>query len=155
MAMFYSAADDILIAGDQILPKITTNVSVWPWEPLADPLKEFLDTLDRLEKELTEKTFVLPSHREPFHNATARIAELKEHHHERLLLVKDLLPPGEVRTAAALLEPLFSRALDGHQVNFAMGEALAHLNRLLFEGEVERIVGEDGLICFSRRTTNQ
>ncbi len=151
-AMLYCAEDDILIAGDQVLPKITTNVSVWPWEPLADPLKEFLDTLDRLDKVLTTKTFVLPSHREPFHDALSRIAELKEHHAERLELVKELLPEGETRTAAALLAPLFSRKLDGHQVNFAMGEALAHLNRLLHEGDLERSEGNDGIIRFSKIT---
>ncbi len=150
LVMLYCEADDILIAGDQILPKITTNVSVWPWEPLADPLKEFLDTLDRLERVLTDRTFVLPSHREPFHNATARIAELKHHHAERLDLVMELLPEGEARTAGALLEPLFSRELDGHQVNFAMGEALAHLNRLMFEGKLIRSEDDDGIIRFSR-----
>ena len=154
MAMLYCAEDNILIAGDQILPKITTNVSVWPWEPLADPLKEFLDTLDRLEKVVTDTTFVLPSHREPFHNAVARIAELKHHHADRLMLVKELLPEGQASTAGDLLEPLFSRKLDGHQVNFAMGEALAHLNRLLVEGELERIVGEDHVIRFQRRNTS-
>lgn len=130
----YSADDDILIAGDQILPKITTNVSVWPWEPLADPLREFLASLDRLDAIVSERTLVLPSHREPFRNARARIAELKHHHAERLEEVIGLLQDHDARTAGELLEPLFKRALDGHQVNFAMGEALAHLNRARVRG---------------------
>lgn len=149
LAMLYSKADDVLIAGDQILPKITSNVSVWPWEPLADPLNEFLATLDRLDRALTRETFVLPSHREPFHDARGRIAELKRHHAERLSLCLDLLKDGP-KTAGDLLEPLYARALDGHQVNFAMGEALAHLNRLVFDGLIERYVDVDGLIRFSR-----
>jgi len=151
LVMLYSAADDILIAGDQILPKITTNVSVWPWEPLADPLREFLEALDRLALTVTDKTFVLPSHREPFHNARARIDELKHHHAERLDQVLELLSGHASRPAADLLEPLFQRPLDGHQVNFAMGEAIAHLNRLMYEGAVSRNVDDDGIIRFSRR----
>ena len=151
LATLYSASDDILIAADQILPKITTNVSVWPWEPLADPLREFIESLDRLDAFVTEQTFVLPSHREPFHNAKARIAELKHHHDERLEEVAALLEGHEARTAGDLLEPLFKRELDGHQVNFAMGEALAHLNRLMFDGIVERHEEAGGLIRFSLR----
>ncbi|MCB1480494.1 MAG: MBL fold metallo-hydrolase [Rhodobiaceae bacterium] len=153
LATLYNARDDILIAGDQILPKITTNVSVWPWEPLADPLREFIESLDRLGAIVTEKTFVLPSHREPFHNAQARIAELKHHHAERLEEVVALLEGHEARTAGELLEPLFKRELDGHQVNFAMGEALAHLNRLVFDRVVERHEDAGGLIRFSLRNT--
>lgn len=145
----YNARDDILIAGDQILPKITTNVSVWPWEPLADPLREFLDSLDQLDRIVTENTVVLPSHREPFRNARQRIAELKHHHEERLNEVVTLLGGHRPRSAGALLEPLFKRELDGHQVNFAMGEALAHLNRLMFEGRVNRHVDDNGIIQFS------
>ncbi|MCB1478211.1 MAG: MBL fold metallo-hydrolase [Tepidamorphaceae bacterium] len=153
LATLYNARDDILIAGDQILPKITTNVSVWPWEPLADPLREFIESLDRLDAIVTEQTFVLPSHREPFHNAKARIAELKHHHEERLEEVIALLEGHEARTAGDLLEPLFKRELDGHQVNFAMGEALAHLNRLVFEGTVLRHEDDSGLIRFSLAST--
>ncbi|MEJ8570656.1 MBL fold metallo-hydrolase [Microbaculum marinum] len=150
LAMLYCEADDILIAGDQILPKITTNVSVWPWEPLADPLGDYLRSLDRLEAALTPETFVLPSHREPFRNARARIAELKHHHAERLDRVLELLGRDAV-PAADLLDSLFNRALDGHQINFAMGEALAHLNRLVFEGRVSRHVDDDGLVRFSAK----
>ncbi|MCB1471600.1 MAG: MBL fold metallo-hydrolase [Rhodobiaceae bacterium] len=149
LATLYNARDDILIAGDQILPKITTNVSVWPWEPLANPLHEFLESLDRLDKIVTHETFVLPSHREPFHDGKARIAELKHHHDERLEEVIALLKGHEARSAGELLAPLFKRELDGHQVNFAMGEALAHLNHLLFQGVVDRHVGDDGIIRFS------
>lgn len=148
LATFYNARDDILIAGDQILPKITTNISVWPWEPLADPLRDFIASLDRLDAITTEKTFVLPSHREPFHNAKGRIAELKHHHDERLQEVIGLLKGHDARAAGEILEPLFKRALDGHQVNFAMGEALAHLNRLMFDGVVERREDADGVIRF-------
>ena len=96
---------------------------------------------------------MLPSHREPFHNAQARIAELKHHHAERLEEVVALLEGHEARTAGELLEPLFKRELDGHQVNFAMGEALAHLNRLVFDRVVERHEDAGGLIRFSLRNT--
>lgn len=154
MALLYCAGDDILIAADQILPKITPNVSVWPWEPLADPLSDFLATLADIEAVVSDKTYVLPSHREPFHNARARIAELRGHHDDRLDDLRRSLSRRGASTAGALLQDLFQVELDGHQVNFAMGEAIAHLNHLCGLGEVDRHVDASGLVTFSLRSTS-
>lgn len=151
MALLYCEADDILIAGDQLLPKITTNVSVWPWEPLANPLQEFLHSLERLDERVTSRTLVLPSHRDPFHDAKERIESFRQHHEDRLALLTSLLRERGKVSAADLLEPLFQRALDGHQLNFAMGEAIAHLNYMMFEGLVDRTVDGDSNVRFSLR----
>ena len=149
MALLYSAEDDILISADQILPKITPNVSVWPWEPLADPLADFLKTLTDIEQVVTQQTHVLPSHREPFVNAKARIAELRQHHQDRLDHLISILTRKGTSSAGALLQDLFEVELDGHQLNFAMGEAMAHLNYLCNRGEAARHVDDDGGVTFS------
>ncbi|MGI9411087.1 MAG: MBL fold metallo-hydrolase [Hyphomicrobiaceae bacterium] len=149
MALLYNADDDILISADQILPKITPNVSVWPWEPLADPLTEFLSTLADIDLVVSEQTHVLPSHREPFFDARARIAELRQHHTDRLTHLTNILAQRGASTAGSMLEDLFEVELDGHQLNFAMGEAIAHLNYLCSRGEVERHVDGRGLLTFS------
>ncbi len=149
MVLLYSAKDDILIAADQILPKITPNVSVWPWEPEADPLADFISSLDTIAVHVGEETLVLPSHREPFVGAAQRIAELKQHHVERLDLLRQLLSKAPQQCVGDLMEALFKRALDGHQVNFAVGEAVAHLNRLYALGEVERHIDRSGQIDYS------
>lgn len=127
----------ILIAGDQILPTITTNVSVWPGEPEGDPLGLFLETCRRFDKVVPEDVLVLPSHRSPFRNVRHRLRKLATHHAERLNLV--LQAAHEPITAAELIGPMFRRDLDGHQIGFAMGEALAHLNHLVEIGRMERL----------------
>jgi glyoxylase-like metal-dependent hydrolase (beta-lactamase superfamily II) len=145
---FYCAARRILIAGDQVLPSITTNVSVWPTEPEADPLSLFLDTCRRFNQLLDPATFVLPSHRRPFRNVRARLRELDLHHAARLAVV--LGASRDPVTAGQLLPVMFDRPLDGHQVGFAMGEALAHLNHLVERGMMERLPIQNGLQRFRR-----
>jgi glyoxylase-like metal-dependent hydrolase (beta-lactamase superfamily II) len=135
-AALYCPARKILISGDQILPTITTNISVWPDEPDGDPLGLFLETCRRFRGRIDPATLVLPSHRRPFRNVERRLDELAQHHDERLALVL-AAAPNEI-TAADLIDVLFPRALDGHQMGFAMGEAIAHLNHLVERGRMER-----------------
>ncbi len=139
----------ILIAGDQILPTISTNISVWPTEPLADPLGLFLDSCRHFHDIIPPETLILPSHRRPFFGIQARARELLAHHGERLSVV--LAACAEPRAAGELLDVMFTRALDGHQLGFAMGEALAHLNHLVCIGHLERLPVEHGVQRFRRR----
>ena len=100
---------------------------------------------------MPDDTLVLPSHGKPFKGIRTRVEQLVEHHRERceVLLAACRTP----RTAFELLPTLFPRALDTHQVMFAMGEAIAHLNHLEKRGALLRQVGADGLIRFV--TNNQ
>jgi glyoxylase-like metal-dependent hydrolase (beta-lactamase superfamily II) len=148
-AALYCAERRLLISGDQILPTITTNISVWPTEPDADPLSLFLDSGRRFAALLHPETLVLPSHRFPFRNVHRRIAELAHHHEERLELI---LRTAEREIAAAeLIDVLFPRALDGHQMGFAMGEAIAHRNHLVTLGRMERVKDAAGGTRYRKR----
>jgi glyoxylase-like metal-dependent hydrolase (beta-lactamase superfamily II) len=131
----WSAERNVLIAADQILPRISPVVGVWASQPAADPLGEFLGSLDRYAG-LPEDALVLPSHGLPFHGLHARRAALRRHHDERLARVVDLCH--EPVTTAQVTAGLFSRPLDLHQTGFALAETLAHLNRLAEIGRVER-----------------
>jgi glyoxylase-like metal-dependent hydrolase (beta-lactamase superfamily II) len=126
---------NVLIAADQVLPRITPNVSVWPEEPLADPLALFLDTLARFA-DLPAGTLVLPSHGEPFHGLHPRLSYLSEHHEERLSFAAELCR--RPITAWDMTAALFQRPLDAHQRLFAIGETVAHLNRLVGQGRIRR-----------------
>lgn len=146
-ASLYCEALGVLISGDMLLPRISTNVSVFAAMPHADPLGWFLDSLQRI-RGLPEATLVLPSHGYPFRGLKARVDQLVAHHQERcetLLSVCD-----RPRSAGDLLETLFPRALDTHQVMFAMGEAVAHLNHLTHQGALRRTEDRDGRIRFQR-----
>ena len=146
-ACFYAEQDRLLIAGDMVLPRISPNVSVWPLEPEADPLQDFLDGLLRL-RQLPADTLVLPSHGLPFRHLHQRIDALIQHHTERLAETEADCRT-TARTVAEVTGTLFRRPLDTHQLSFAAGEALAHLNHLIGQGKLKRSLGKDGVWLFS------
>jgi len=137
----------LLISGDMLLPKISTNVSVWSIEPEGDPLGLFLASIGRY-RALPAETLVLPSHGLPFRGAQERVAQLEAHHAARLSELEAALV-GEARSAMEILETIFPRKLDVHQMFFALGETIAHLNRLVHAGRALRGVGEDGIERFT------
>lgn len=150
-AALYCAARKILISGDQILPTITTNISVWPTEPEADPLGLFLASGERFRARIDPETLVLPSHRRPFRNVRGRLTQLAEHHRQRLQQILDAT--AHETTAADLIDVLFQRTLDGHQMGFAMGEAIAHLNHLVTLGRMEKARDASGIVRYRKRAT--
>lgn len=147
-AALYCEKLGVLIAGDMLLPRISTNVSVWPTEPDGDPVGEFLASL-ALFDELPADTWVLPSHGVPFSGVAPRIAELRRHHQTRLDKLVEIC--GRPRTAAEVLPGLFPRKLDEYQLVFAMGETVAHLNYLMHRGALERVGAAGGVHRFVRR----
>ena len=137
----------LLISGDMVLPRISTNVSVYDLEPESNPLTLYLDSL-RAYEALASDTRVLPSHGKPFSGLHARVRQLREHHEERLVEAETACRTRPCH-AAELLPLLFKRKLDLHQTTFAMGESVAHLHALWFDGRVERQRGADGLWRFA------
>lgn len=136
-AGLWSPEADILISGDQVLPRISPNVSVWPSEPDEDPLSLFLDSLRAWRGTVLDSVLVLPSHGRPFTGLHGRIDALLHHHDDRLdetvALCRD-----QAMTAADLVPHLFHRPLDEHQIFFAIGETLAHLHHLERQGRLIR-----------------
>jgi glyoxylase-like metal-dependent hydrolase (beta-lactamase superfamily II) len=142
----YCERPGVLISGDMVLPRISTNVSVWDSEPEANPLPLFLDSLTRYES-LPADTLVLPSHGKPFRGLHERIRQLRDHHTERLQEVVMACKEAP-KTAAQIVPVLFKRSLDLHQTTFAMGEALAHLHMLWYQGKLRR-TQEGGVLRFA------
>lgn len=140
---------DVLISGDMLLPRISTNISVFAATPDADALRWYLTSLDALTEEVPDKTLVLPSHGLPFFGISERVADLHAHHEERLHALENSCEQAP-QSAAGLLEVLFNRQLDTHQTMFAMGEAIAHLNYLEGAGRLSRSIDTDGVIRYTR-----
>jgi len=145
-ACLYCRELDILIAGDQVLPKISPNVSLWPQEPDSDPLALFLATLQTIKHEVPASVLVLPSHGLPFHGLHIRIDQLARHHQDRLAELEAAC--SEPRTCAEIVPVLFRRKLDAHQLGFAIGETLAHLHYLVNTGRMRRGERDDGIYCY-------
>ena len=146
-ASFLSKDGEIVIAGDQVLQRISPVVGVFAGEPLADPLTSYLQSLERF-RGLPETTLVLPSHGLPFWGLDARLTQLEEHHRKRLELAHDALD--RPRTATECSHVLFARAIEGGQWYLALAETLAHLHRLETLGEIHRDVDRSGIVRFLR-----
>jgi glyoxylase-like metal-dependent hydrolase (beta-lactamase superfamily II) len=144
-ALFFCERDSILIAGDQVLSHMTPSVIAPVAQPEANPMKEYLDALTRLEA-LPPDTLVLPSHGLPFRSLHARLAQLRQHHQARL---DDVASVVSGRTNAfAIAQEIFPRVLYANPRQ-AFGEALAHLNMLASTGRLTREVDGDGAIAFA------
>lgn len=126
----------VLISGDQVLPRISSNVSVHPTEPDADPLADWIGSIERLRADLPDHLLVLPAHGEPFQGLHARLDRLAQGHERGLQRLRRSLGEGPKR-AIDVFGALFARPIDGQGdlLGMATGESLAHLNHLLARGE--------------------
>ncbi|MFC1664346.1 MBL fold metallo-hydrolase [Pseudomonadota bacterium] len=145
-ACLYSDELKVLIAGDQILPKITPNVAQNVYEPEANPLGMYLDSLRKFDT-LPDDTLVLPSHGLPFRGLHGRTNYLKDHHIERCDEI--VMACDQPMTAAEMVPILFKRKLDAHQIFFAMGESLSHLMYLTDQGKLRQIYDNEKTIRFA------
>jgi len=143
----HCAALGVLISGDMLLPRISTNISVIDLEPEADPLPLFLASIERL-RALPADTLVLPSHGKSFRGVHERVAQLVRHHEQHFDAVVEACRARPC-SAADLLPVLFRRQLDLHQTTFAMGEAVAHLHALAGMGRLRGRLDADGIRRFS------
>ena len=148
-ATLWCNEEPIVIAGDQILPGISSNVGVYATEPNADPLEEWLESCERLSKIATEDHFVLPGHKLPFTGLPARLHQLIENHHSGLRRLLEFVE--EPKTAVGCFPMLFKRKIEGGNYGLAMVEAIAHLNHLYLAGKVSKTANDDGIWIWQRQ----
>ncbi|MBY0562781.1 MAG: MBL fold metallo-hydrolase [Hyphomonadaceae bacterium] len=133
----------LFISGDQVLPRISSNVSVFPTEPDADPLSDWIASCKKLRAALPNDVLVLPSHNEPFYGLHERLENLVDGHERTLNRLLSRLR--EPQRAVDLFTAMFARKIGGDLFGMATGETLAHLNCLIGRGLARRIAGEDGV----------
>lgn len=137
--------DDIVIGGDQLLPTISPNIGVYPTEPEADPLSDWLEACARLAPHATDTQLVLPGHKLPFTGLPARMRQLSDNHHGALNRLRAHL--SEPRSAGQCFQPIFRRDIGPGEYGLALVEALAHCLHLWHLGEATREI-EDGVWRF-------
>ena len=142
-ACLYNAESGLLIAGDQILPTISSNVSVWPTEPAANPLDFWFRSLAMLEQELPPDVLVLPAHGKPFRGAHQRLRELTEEHETGLAKLRQLCR--EPQRALDVFPALFKSRITENNLIMATGEAISHLNYLIYRAEMTVEKDDDGV----------
>ena len=150
-ACLFCESLNVLISGDQVIPRITSNVSVSGNEPEGNPLRDWFNSHERFLELLPEDALVLPAHNKPFHGLHHRLRYLIEHHEDHLIALEEACLETE-RTAIDLLPVLFKRELDDNQIGLALGECVAHLNYLVHRGQLERRVDEQG--CYRYRSVD-
>jgi glyoxylase-like metal-dependent hydrolase (beta-lactamase superfamily II) len=138
---------NVLISGDQILPRISSNISLWYTEPDGNPLRHYFDSFDKF-RHLPKDVLVLPSHDYPFRGLHGRLDDLRAHHDGRLEIALEKC--SEPQTASDVMPFLFTREIGVFEFSFAIGETLAHLNYLVGDGSLVRCHDDDGLIRYRR-----
>lgn len=131
----------LLISGDQVLPVITSNVSVHPNEPYANPMPGWLASHEKFKTLLPNDILVLPAHNAPFYGVQERLQELIDHHEDRMLILEENCI--EPQRAIDLLPFLFKRKLEDFSLMMALGECIAHLHCLITRNRIERTLVDD------------
>uniref|UniRef100_Q07H77 Beta-lactamase domain protein n=1 Tax=Rhodopseudomonas palustris (strain BisA53) TaxID=316055 RepID=Q07H77_RHOP5 len=147
--MLYCAEDKLFLSADQVLSKISPNVSVWAHEPDENALGSYLRSLRCLSETLPDDVLVLPGHGVPFYGVKIRIAQLSSHHEERCDLIAEACRDTAL-TSAELVPVVFHKhVLDAHQIGFAAGELIAHVNYMLAQGRLRQTEQPDGILRFT------
>lgn len=146
-AMLYCAADRLFLAADQVIARISPNVSVSAMQPKADPLGLYLSSLAAIREEVAADSLVLSGHRLPFYGLDHRTRALEAHHVDRCAQIAEACRAKPL-SCKELVPVLFRRALDSHQLSFAFGEALAHINHMVGRGELRTETRADGVLAY-------
>jgi len=144
---------NLLISGDQLLPKISSNVSVFPTEPAANPLADWLESCEKLKAGIPNDVLVLPAHNEPFVGAHQRLDHLIRGHGVALRRLKQRLAQAP-RRVVDVFPAIFGRKIDDELIGMATGEALAHLNYLMCQGQISCAEDEQGVVWYRAESEN-
>ena len=148
-ACLYSPELNICLTGDQLLPNISSNVSVWPTEPEGNPLEDWIRSCHKLKEELPEDVLICPAHGIPFYGAHKRLDKLISHHEKALDRLLEFCR--EERLATEVYSVLFRRAIDDGNRIMAVGESIAHLNCLKGRGLIRRRLNDAGQFVYKAK----
>ena len=141
-ATLWSLADGVVLGGDQLLPGISANIGVYPTEPEADPLGDWLTSTRGFQTHARNDQLILPGHKLPFTGLPFRLVQMAENHLFALDRLQEHL--AKPRRATECFAPLFRRQIGADQFGLALVEAVAHLNHLLRQGRISRQLDSGG-----------
>jgi len=147
-ACFFCPSLKVVISGDQILPRISSHVGVFPNEPDANNLEDWIESCKKLKSVFPEDLLVLPSHNEPFYGVHNRLQSLIDGHEKRLAKLLAACETPRSPADPTLFSILFKRPIDKGLFIMAISESMAHLNCLYRRGLLNRSLDEDGRLKF-------
>jgi glyoxylase-like metal-dependent hydrolase (beta-lactamase superfamily II) len=137
---------NVFISGDQLLPTISSNISVWPTEPHSDPLKDWLDSCTMLQQRIPADVLVLPSHGQVFFGAHKRLQRLIDGHEKSLIKILEACQ--QPQRNVDLFSYLFRRAINDEVLTLAVGETQAHLNYLMSKNKLQSSTDSKGAVWY-------
>lgn len=141
-ATFWEVGGNLVLGADQLLPGISANIGVYPTEPQADPLGDWLASCARLAPHARDDQLVLPGHKLPYTGLPFRLTQMVENHLSALDRLEAFL--AAPHRAGECFMPVFGREITGEVYGLALVEAVAHLNHLFVQGRITRERAEDG-----------
>ena len=148
-ATFWSRDDNLVLAGDQILSSISPNIGVYPTEPMADPIAEWLEACERLAPLARPDHLVLGGHKLPFTGLPLRMRQLIDNHHGALSRLLDYID--SPKSASECFAPLFKREIGEAEYGLALVESVAHLSHLHQAGRATRVGRPGGAWAYQRK----
>lgn len=145
-ATFWSRDDNLVIGGDQLLPSISANLGVYPTEPEADPVAEWIASCEAFQPLARDDQLVLGGHKLPFTGLPLRLVQMIDNHHGALARLLDHI--AHPKAAGECFLPLFKRNIGPAEYGLALVEAVAHLNHLHQTGQATRVLRDDGAWAF-------
>jgi len=147
-ATFWSRDDNLVIGGDQLLLSISPNLGVYPTEPEADPVLDWINSCEHFQQHARDDQLILAGHKLPYSGLPKRLEQMINNHHEALKRLLDYLDTP--KTAGECFAPLFKRKIDSGTYGLALVEAVAHLNHLHQTGSVRRVLNQNGAWSYTR-----
>ena len=141
-ATLWSLDDNLVIGGDQLLPSISPNLGVYPTEPEADPVAEWLESCKYFQSLAENHHLVLPGHKLPFTGLPFRLEQLIDNHRSALARLEEFLQIPH--TATDCFKTLFKRDIGEGEYGLALVEAMSHCLHLWHQGRVKRTLRTDG-----------
>ncbi len=141
--------DGLVLGGDQLIASISPNLGLYPTEPGADPVSDWLEACERLLASATPEQLVLPGHKLPFTGLPVRLRQLIDNHHGALDRLKGFLT--EPHSAHECFVTLFKREIGGEEYGLALVEAMAHCQHLYLAGDVGRTLRADGAYLYQTK----
>ena len=142
-ATFWSEESGIAIVGDQVLPGISSNLGVYPTEPEADTVGDWISSCKKLKRYSNNEKLVLPGHRLPFTGLSLRLDQLIRNHKTALKRIDRRLAEGPVKTVE-LFKTIFMRDIKESEYGLALSEAVGHMNHLYEQGKIFRKLDNEG-----------
>lgn len=150
-ATLWSLDDDLALVGDQILSRISPNLGVYPTEPEADPVGEWLESCRRFQTVAEERHLLLPGHDRPFTGAPLRLRQLIENHTGALARIRrEMTRPV---SAVDCFDAIYKRPISSGEFGLALAEAVGHLNHLWATGEARKRLFDDGVLRYELTET--